>query len=189
MAIDGITNVVKVLEQLETGSIPEIDFLELRSCDQGCAGGILLSGNRFLTVERLERRARKYPRSHENNPDLPEKSCILEKMKVDPFLPERVFSLDKDLEKAVNKMATVERIVRLLPAIDCGACGAPTCRALAEDIVLERARMTDCIFFRDRSGGVRKNNSPGKAGSLEKKWGKERFVTGITKNREKNEGS
>jgi iron only hydrogenase large subunit-like protein len=59
MAVDGIHNVVRILEKLETEEMPDIDFLELRSCDQGCAGGIFLSGNRFLTVERLERRARR----------------------------------------------------------------------------------------------------------------------------------
>ena len=60
MAIDGIHNVVKFLERLENEEVPEFDFLELKSCDQGCAGGILLTGNRFLTVERLQKRAKMY---------------------------------------------------------------------------------------------------------------------------------
>ncbi len=30
--------------------------------------------------------------------------------------------------------------------IDCGSCGSPTCRALAEDIVRGYAKETDCIF-------------------------------------------
>jgi Na+-translocating ferredoxin:NAD+ oxidoreductase RNF subunit RnfB len=34
--------------------------------------------------------------------------------------------------------------------IDCGSCGAPTCRALAEDIVKGLARETDCIFLMRR---------------------------------------
>jgi Na+-translocating ferredoxin:NAD+ oxidoreductase RNF subunit RnfB len=33
-----------------------------------------------------------------------------------------------------------------LPHIDCGACGRPTCFALAEDIVRGKAEITDCIF-------------------------------------------
>jgi iron only hydrogenase large subunit-like protein len=60
MAIDGIHNVVKFLERIESEEVPELDFLELKSCDQGCAGGILLTGNRFLTVERLQNRAKQY---------------------------------------------------------------------------------------------------------------------------------
>jgi len=30
--------------------------------------------------------------------------------------------------------------------IDCGACGAPTCIAFAEDVVRGDAELTDCIF-------------------------------------------
>jgi len=33
-----------------------------------------------------------------------------------------------------------------LPALDCGACGAPSCKALAEDIVRGNAKITDCVF-------------------------------------------
>ncbi|HUU56983.1 MAG TPA: (Fe-S)-binding protein, partial [bacterium] len=31
-------------------------------------------------------------------------------------------------------------------AVDCGSCGAPTCRAFAEDVVLDKAQLTDCTF-------------------------------------------
>ena len=30
--------------------------------------------------------------------------------------------------------------------LDCGSCGAPSCHALAEDVVLGRASEEDCIF-------------------------------------------
>ncbi|MGI6704192.1 MAG: (Fe-S)-binding protein [Clostridia bacterium] len=43
-------------------------------------------------------------------------------------------------------MEKVEGILEKLPGIDCGSCGAPTCRALAEDIVNGRAREVDCVF-------------------------------------------
>ena len=33
-----------------------------------------------------------------------------------------------------------------LPGLDCGACGAPTCRAFAEDVVKGTCRKTDCVF-------------------------------------------
>ena len=58
LAVDDIHNVIEFLEHLENDDIPELDFLELRACDQGCAGGALLQGNRFLTVERLKIRAK-----------------------------------------------------------------------------------------------------------------------------------
>ncbi len=60
LAIDGIKNVNEFLENIENEKFGKIDFLELRACDESCAGGILISGNRFLTVERLKNRAAEY---------------------------------------------------------------------------------------------------------------------------------
>jgi Na+-translocating ferredoxin:NAD+ oxidoreductase RNF subunit RnfB len=34
-----------------------------------------------------------------------------------------------------------------LPGIDCGACGAPSCRAFAEDVVLGETDRELCVFF------------------------------------------
>lgn len=57
-----------------------------------------------------------------------------------------VMKLDEDISKAMEKLEMLERIYDGLPGLDCGACGAPNCRALAEDIVREIANETDCIF-------------------------------------------
>ena len=35
----------------------------------------------------------------------------------------------------MRMMAQIQRLRQELPGIDCGACGCPTCRAFAEDIV------------------------------------------------------
>ena len=43
-------------------------------------------------------------------------------------------------------MGMVEELTEQLPGLDCGSCGAPTCRALAEDIVRGEADRTDCIY-------------------------------------------
>jgi len=40
----------------------------------------------------------------------------------------------------------LEQTVNELPGLDCGSCGSPNCRALAEDIVRGIALETDCIF-------------------------------------------
>ena len=42
-------------------------------------------------------------------------------------------------------MAQVEELTKKFPGIDCGSCGAPSCRALAEDIARGEAKETDCI--------------------------------------------
>ena len=188
MAVDGIHNVVRILEKLETEELPDIDFLELRSCDQGCAGGILLSGNRFLTVERLERRARRYPRAAESpvRPELREK--VKTSLISGEIAPSRVFQLDPDRAKALEKLAKVERIICQLPAIDCAACGAPNCHALAEDMVTGHAKMTDCIHLQHRYLKEGKMTIVRAFDNLEKIWGNGRFEADCKKRGARNEG-
>ena len=40
--------------------------------------------------------------------------------------------------------------LHLLPGLDCGACGAPSCEALAEDVVRGTGQVTDCVLLRCR---------------------------------------
>ena len=56
------------------------------------------------------------------------------------------------MAKAIAKLARLDAVRRELPGKDCGACGAPTCAALAEDVVLERADVALCPY-RSTNGG------------------------------------
>jgi len=38
-------------------------------------------------------------------------------------------------------------LMKKFPGLDCGSCGAPTCKALAEDIVRGDANETDCVYY------------------------------------------
>ena len=59
--------------------------------------------------------------------------------------------LSSDLGEAMAKLKEMNAIYAELPHIDCGSCGRPSCRAMAEDIVRGKGEMTDCIFkLRDR---------------------------------------
>jgi len=42
-------------------------------------------------------------------------------------------------------MNQIDELMRKFPGLDCGSCGAPTCQALAEDIVRGEAKETDCV--------------------------------------------
>ncbi len=188
MAVDGIHNVVKILERMENEEIPGLCYLELKSCHQGCAGGILLTGNRFLTVERLQKRSKRYPEASEIKETCTACDSIKRSLKAEPIQPNFVFALDKDRAKALEKLRKADRIVCQLPGIDCGACGAPNCHALAEDMVQGKAKMTDCVFLQNRYLNEKKINIAKATKNLEKTWGKNRFDADCNKRGGRNEG-
>jgi Na+-translocating ferredoxin:NAD+ oxidoreductase RNF subunit RnfB len=55
--------------------------------------------------------------------------------------------LDADMGEAIRKLGQLDRELRSLPGRDCGVCGAPTCAALAEDIVMGRATRDACPYI------------------------------------------
>ena len=177
LAIDGIKNVNEFLENLENGKPDNIDFLELRACDEGCAGGILISGNRFLTVERLKNRAREYmSREDDRSIRMDEKLLDLNRY---GFLgniePRPVARLDSDIPTAIRKMERKRRLMCYLPGFDCAACGAPDCQTLSEDIVRGEAQISHCIFMQQQM--IRQNllSMSHAARITENIWGAERL--------------
>ena len=58
-----------------------------------------------------------------------------------------VMKLAENVEDAMRLMTEIDEISERLPQLDCGSCGAPTCRALAEDIVRGEASEKDCIYW------------------------------------------
>ena len=57
-----------------------------------------------------------------------------------------MMQLDDDILEAMKKFEQMEEVLNSLPGLDCGACGAPNCQCLAEDIVQGKATEIDCIF-------------------------------------------
>jgi iron only hydrogenase large subunit-like protein len=188
MAIDGVHNVLKFIERLENNEIPELDFLDLKSCDQGCAGGILMTGNRFLTVERLQKRAKELTNAERRYIEGIDTRELKRLMKTQGLKPVNSFTLDTDTSTAIQKMEKANKILCHLPGVDCGGCGAPNCHALAEDIVQGKARMNDCIFLQRKNVFENKLTIDKALAISEKTWGVNRFESDCNKKGGRNEG-
>ncbi len=143
LAADGIGNVIRVLEELEDEKIRELDFVELNACSGGCVGGVLCVENAYVAKARLQRLRRYLPVS-QNHLDgrIP---GGMEWQKNLLFAP--VLKLSDNMNEALRMMSEIDRICEELPGLDCGSCGAPTCRALSEDIVRGFANKNQCIFI------------------------------------------
>ena len=144
LAADSIENVIAILENIEDEKLTDLDFVELGACPSGCVGGCLTMENPFVARTRV-RQLRKYLPVAGGK--LGEYYCDVnsfdwdEKEDCAPILV-----IDTDRKKAMEKMMEMQRIERLLPGIDCAACGSPSCHAFAEDVVAGNAKEADCVF-------------------------------------------
>jgi len=66
--------------------------------------------------------------------------------------------LGESMAQSMRMMADIQNIKGTLPGIDCGACGAPSCRAFAEDIVKGKAVIDGCLIMKELSKGEENRN-------------------------------
>lgn len=151
--VDGIHNVVKVLEEIENGRLKDIVYFEGLACSGGCVGGPLTVENPYVAKNRIKRLSSKLKDKEESFSSWTEEIINSFSLKLEDVLFEKeletnpVLELDSDIERAMEKFEKLNNILSMLPGLDCGACGSPTCKTLAEDIVRGFANDTDCIFI------------------------------------------
>ncbi|MCX8021214.1 MAG: 4Fe-4S binding protein [Syntrophorhabdaceae bacterium] len=148
LAVSGIHNVISLLEEIERGELKDVDFIELQACTGGCVGGPLNIQNLFIGRMRLRELIKKYG---EKDPYFDEENLarLYEERLFEisePIQSRKIMLLDEDLSQAIIKMERLDKITSELPGLDCGACGSPSCRALAEDIIRGMAFETDCVI-------------------------------------------
>lgn len=144
LAADGIENCMKILEEVERGTLDTVDFIELNACQGGCVGGSLTSENPFIAKSRLMK-LRKYSPISCNH--LSDKVLPQELLCTSPVEPcDDVMKLADNVTEAMARMNRMKELLKVFPGLDCGTCGAPSCRALAEDIVRGYTTEHDCVF-------------------------------------------
>ncbi len=145
LAADGIENVIRVLDQIENGFISQLEFVELNACTGGCVGGVLTVQNPFIAKARLQGLRRFMPVSCNFLP--PDQQYIPEEY-FSSGMPEYqpITQLSDNMAKSMRMLADIQALRNTLPGLDCGSCGAPTCRAFAEDVVKGTAGVSDCIL-------------------------------------------
>lgn len=155
LAADGIENVIKVLDQLENGDFPSLDFIELNACPGGCVGGVLTIQNPFIAKARLQSLRRYLPVSenyvNSDNGYIPDE-FLFDNLPV--YQP--ISRLSDSMAESMRMLSDIQRIKSELPGIDCGSCGAPTCRALAEDIVRGLSCIDKCLIKKCNDQGCSK---------------------------------
>lgn len=149
LSVNGIENVMEILSRAEDHYLDQYDYIVLRSCTNGCVGGCLNVENPFVAMSRIKKMIK------DGEARLIDLSGIEDlytegEFDVAPLAARPIMELDKDIKAAIKKMKRINEFLTMLPGLNCSACGSPTCYALAEDIVLGKASIEDCVVLLKR---------------------------------------
>jgi ferredoxin len=145
-AVDGLENVMEILKEIEDDKLMQTDFVELNACSGGCVGGVLNIENPYIAKAKINA-LKKYTPISKNDMDAlgkPIEFFCNEKA----YEVNEVMKLDDDRARAMSKLMQISEIYKHLAHLDCGICGAPSCKAFSEDVVLRGQELSTCIKFR-----------------------------------------
>jgi serine/threonine-protein kinase RsbT len=135
ITVTGARHVLRALAAAEAGVLGDVAILDLSLCDTGCAGSPLLSADPYLVRHRLAAAPALPHPGQEEAGAVPRARAYAQRAGV---------RLDADMGRAIEKLSRIDAMTHSLPGRDCGACGAPSCAAYAEDVVMGRASGDDC---------------------------------------------
>jgi hypothetical protein len=159
LAVSGMEETISYLEKIEMGLFQDIEYIEFRTCREGCLGGVLTAIDKYLAKVAVQKMIKRFGlgrRLHREN--------ILRMYKKGEFQSEkkptrltRLFGAHKEA-LSLNSIQEIEKVLDVIKGTDCTACGAPDCRTFAEDVVRGDAVLNECVFVsaQKRKKGLRR---------------------------------
>ncbi|MBW1942650.1 MAG: 4Fe-4S dicluster domain-containing protein [Deltaproteobacteria bacterium] len=147
LAISGLQETIHYLEKIEMGLLRDVDYVECRTCTEGCIGGPLAVADKYEAKHHLQKLVRQFGL---------EKRVKVEYVKK-LYARGWFFSKRKNyitgqrdsgesISERIERVNRVEETLEGLPGKECGVCGCPDCRTFAEDVVNGKASMGGCVF-------------------------------------------
>jgi len=158
LPLTGLSDIIKVFDDVEKSKLRNIEFLECHACQGGCIGGNLTVENLYVARSKNLRLAASRPKSNPAFEREVQRRFATEDFALRRTVKPRVIAGDGgDLRQRVMRRKKAEELLKALPKLDCGLCGAPTCKSHAEDVAALRADIEECVFLsRERIDLLRK---------------------------------
>jgi len=178
LAVSGMQETILYLEKIEMGLLRDIEYVEFRTCSEGCIGGPLTVCDKYQAKYTIQQSMR----MHGHRQAIKHQVKDINKHFIKTFEPERniaskymkqifrkrVYFTDQkpwppvrknegvSFSEAIKREKHVEEVYKILPGKECGACGSPDCRTFAEDVADHKANLHACVFLpagRTKGGG------------------------------------
>jgi iron only hydrogenase large subunit-like protein len=148
LAVHGLKETIDYLNRIEMGLLKDVEYIEFRTCREGCLGGALTVVDKYIAKRQVEKMVTTFGMGRRLSPDALMRQYEQGRFKIDksPEVLRKYFSSFKPTLSLADA-ERIERLVSDLGSRNCGACGAPDCRVFSEDVVLGRAKLTDCIWL------------------------------------------
>lgn len=152
LCVDGIDNVMCVLEAIENERFRDLTYFEGLACVNGCLGGPLTVENSFVAKNRLRSVMNRTPQKTVQRREVFDTARDTLRLTRE-IEPNNSLQLEGTMQERIERAERIDRLAASLPGYDCGSCGSPTCRALAWDIEHGFANELNCVFrLNDRIG-------------------------------------
>ena len=151
LSVHGLQETIAYLHKIEMGVLKDFEYIEFRTCREGCLGGVLTAVDPYIAKRNVQKMigvfglGRRLPRD-----------TILRLYEKGRFQPDqnpqvltRLFGACKPA-LSLEDAQRIEAFLNLIEGRDCGACGSPDCLTFAEDVVRGNAALTDCIWLQAR---------------------------------------
>jgi iron only hydrogenase large subunit-like protein len=152
LAVSGLRETITYLEKIELGLFKDIEYIEFRTCPEGCVGGALNAVDKYIAKNTVLKMLRKTGLErlipHDKDILRYETGWGLSDTTQDEL--QRVFGVFKE-HISIEHLKEIEKILEQIQGKDCAACGAPDCRTFAKDVVMGKAVLNDCIMLRKRA--------------------------------------
>jgi len=147
LPVTGLSNVIRVFDDVERGKLKDIDFLECYACWAGCGNGNLTVDNVYVGQAKLQTMMAELPTTDPvTQSEIERRYAPADYALEFPFAP-RERRDSGSLRDRVSRVKRAEEILALLPGYDCGLCGCPSCQTLAHDAAAGEAAATDCAVL------------------------------------------
>lgn len=150
IAVHGMENIINILDEIENGNLNNVDYVEALACVEGCVGGSFNIVNPYIAKNNIEYII-KNAEDNFNIEDLDKFNEMYDSGMFKFRLKAEDNPIKFNMMEAVIKNEKIMEINTLLPGLDCGSCGAPTCYAHAEDVYNNQAELYDCIILRAKN--------------------------------------
>jgi len=151
LAVSGLQDTIDYLERIEMGRLPNIDYVEFRTCSEGCLGGLFTVADKYQAKRYMQQLVRMYGVEkrvkYEYIKKLYTRGWFFADKKAD--IRQGVLSRTS-LTERIDRQKRVDEIVASLPRKECGLCGSPDCETFAEDVVDGRVHLDNCLYFQEK---------------------------------------